>query len=83
MTDNKSLTLDGFVIVQPLSPWDEKHKAEIVPAMSHASFARTEVEAWSRFLGPDKAARDDRATIIQRWHDKGYRVKPARMEIWA
>lgn len=77
------MTLDGFVIVQPLSPWDEKHRAQIIPAMAFGSFGRTEVEAWSRFLGPDKATSTDRAIMIQRWHDKGYRVHKAKMEIFA
>jgi hypothetical protein len=77
------MTLDGFVIVQPLSPWDEEHRDQIIPERAFASFGRTEFEAWSRFLGPDKAWSDARPVLIQRWHDKGYRVHEAKMEIFA
>ena len=77
------LVIEGFVIVQPLSPWDEKHRDKIIPELSYSSFAPTELAAWCKHIGPAKAASDDRAMIIQRWHDQGYRVKQARMEIWA
>lgn len=71
----------GFVIVPPLSPWDEKNKALIWGDMAYPSFSPTEAGAWNRFIGQAHAASDDRETIIQRWHDKGYRMKSAKMEI--
>ena len=70
------MKLDGYVIVPPLNPWDSKeHWLEV----GHTSFGKTPYEAWYRFTGyPDDL---DRSTKIQRWFDKGYRVKQATLEI--
>lgn len=74
------MKLDGYVIVPPLSPWDEKHRDLIITQMSYQTFGMNAAEAWLRFTG---YAHNDinRPIKIQRWHDKGYRVKRAKLEI--
>ena len=72
----------GFVIVPPLSPWDGKNRAIIWGDMGYPSFSDSEVGAWNRFIGPAAAASEDRSVIVQRYHDRGYRLKPAAMEIY-
>lgn len=71
----------GFVIVPPLSPWDEKNKSLIWADMAYPTFSPNEAGAWNRFIGPAKAACDDREMVIQRFHDRGYRLKVAKLEI--
>ena len=76
------IVIEGFVIIPPLSPWDEKHKDEIIASMSHASFGKTPAEAWRRYVHPSQYENDaDLSIKIQRWHDRGYRVKTARIII--
>jgi hypothetical protein len=66
------MKLDGYVIVPPLN---KEHLLEV----GHRSFGRIPYEAWYRFTRyPDDL---DRTTKIQRWFDKGYRVKQATLEI--
>jgi len=71
----------GFVIVPPLSPWDAKNKALIWGDMAYPSFSPNEAGAWNRFIGPSHAASDDRSAIIQRFFDRGYRIRSAILEI--
>lgn len=74
------MKLDGFVIVPPLSAWDEKYKDKIWLDMAYHSFGKTESEAWNLYTGY-RSDDIDRSIKIQKWHDKGYRVKKARLEI--
>ena len=71
----------GFVIVPPLSPWDEKNKALIWADMAHGTFGATEREAWQRQVRDPGLSDGEMAMRIQRWHDRGYRIKSARIEI--
>jgi len=70
------MKLDGYVIVPPLNPWDKK---EHWLDFGYKTFATTPYEAWYRFTGYTDDL--DRSTKIQRWFDKGYRVKSATLEI--
>lgn len=76
-----TITVEGFVIVPPLSPWDEMHRNEIWGHMGPPGFGRTEAEAWRRHMGPRHDPPGEFARKVQHWHDNGYRVKRATMEI--
>ena len=77
------IEIEGFVIIPPLSKWDEKHKDEIIGSMCYFSFGKTPAEAWRRYIHPSQYENDSDLSIkIQRWHDMGYRVKKAKMEIY-
>lgn len=74
----KDIVIDGFVIVSPKSDfWDQD---EVIKHFEYKSFGTTEVGAWRRHIGPNHPAHE-LSTIIQRWHDKGYRVREAQMII--
>lgn len=75
-----SIGIDGFVIVPPLSPWDEKHRDSIWAHIPPSTFGRTEAEAWRRhhYRG---ATPQEFSQHVQYWFGRGYRVKRARMEI--
>lgn len=75
------MKLEGYVIVPPLSPWDQHHKEEIWLSMSYGSFGRTPVEAWKRSIHSSQHNVLDFSVIVQRWFDRGYRVKKATIEI--
>lgn len=82
-TDVKTYHLDGWVIVPPLSPWDIKHKDKIWLETSYGTFAQTAGEAWRKHCQTNLVHLDkgELSIRIQRWHDKGYRAKRARLEI--
>lgn len=64
----------GYVIVQPpVIPSDKFYP-------HYHSFADTEAYAWRYFIGPNVTDMD-LSTKIQFYHDRGYRVKRAVMEI--
>ena len=64
----------GYVIMQPPVIPGKK----FVPHLH--TFAETPAYAWRYHVGPN-VDNMDIPTYIQRWHDKGYRVKRAMMEI--
>jgi hypothetical protein len=70
--------IEGFVIVPPMSKITGFENSWMI---SHKSFDTTEVLAWRRHIGPGENYSRDFSTIVQRWHDMGYRVKKAKMEI--
>lgn len=74
------ITIEGFVIVPPLSPWDEEHRDKIWAYLGKPTFGSTEAEAWRRhhFKGGDAQAFSQH---VQYWFGRGYRVKPAQMQI--
>jgi hypothetical protein len=76
------IEIDGFVIVPPLSTWDEKRKDEIINSLSHCSFGITTVEAWKRLIHHSQYEYEDFSIIIQRWHNKGYRPVKAKLVIY-
>ena len=74
------MKVDGYVIVPPLNSWDEKNK-DAIWARGYPSFARTPVEAWHRHIHPDQTKDKGFSIVVQRFHDMGYRVKKATLEI--
>ena len=76
------IEIEGFVIVPPLSKWDEKHKDKIIASLSHCSFGTTTIEAWKRLIHPSNYEYEDFSIIVQRWHDKGWRPVKAKLEIY-
>lgn len=74
------MKMDGFVIVPPLNPWDEKNKDKIWLDMAYTTFEPKEAHAWNRFIGYAHGD-PDRSIKIQYWHDRGYRLKKATLEI--
>ena len=78
---SERIVVDGFVIVPPLSPWDEKHRDEIWSYFPPSTFGRTEAEAWRRHANFPHGDAGEFSRRVQHWHDNGYRVKRARMEI--
>lgn len=82
-----SYTLEGWVIVPPLSPWDVQHKDKIWPEMSYSSFGKTAAEAWRRHVRTsiDDSSLNETGEFsrrVQFWHDRGYRAKTAKLEIF-
>lgn len=74
------ITVKGYTVIQPLNPWDEKHRAEIVGHMSSSTFGRTPVEAWLRKTG--RAQHDmEQSRIVQSYVERGYRLAEATMVI--
>jgi hypothetical protein len=72
------MNIEGFVIVPPLNTWDEPEK--VIAAMSYMTFGLSKTEAWIKLTG--KTTDDpDFSIFVQRWHDKGYRLKEASMSI--
>lgn len=65
----------GYVIVQPkcIGTKDPFHP-------HYHTFASTPARSWRYHIGPN-VDKMDVSTYIQRWHDKGYRVKRVMMEI--
>ena len=74
---------NGFAIIPPVSPWDEKHKEAIQMDNARRTIGATEAEAWAihcRF-GLDNVPILEKSRRIQHWHDRGYRVVAVRIEI--
>lgn len=78
---SERITVEGFVIVPPISPWNEKHRDEIWGYLSPNTFGRTEAESWRRHVRHPHGDAGEFAQKVQHWLDQGYRVKRARMEI--
>ena len=76
-------TLEGFAIVGPVSPWDQKHADAIRLFNAKQTFAETAGEAWSRQIREDGAGFDpiERSRRVQHWHDSGYRLVKATLTI--
>jgi len=86
MTQNnrKVYHIDGWVIVPPISPWDVKHKDKIWTEIGYSTFGQTAGQAWRKHCQTNNVYLDsgELSIRIQRWHDRGYRLKQARMEIY-
>lgn len=83
MKNRKAITVEGYVIVGPISPWDEKYREQIIGDTAFQSFGKTPYETWMRFLGGWKPDfdRGDMSRRVQFYFDRGYRLKKAKMEI--
>jgi len=66
--------IKGFVIVPPDDRDPDRN-------LGYWTFAPTAGEAWYRKLGHE-VADIERPTRIQRWHDKGYRLREATLTIY-
>jgi len=78
------ITVEGFVIVGPISPWDEKHRGAIISDTAPLTFAKTEAMAWRRFLTISPTSSEhpgDFSRKVQFFHDRGYRVRKAKVLI--
>jgi len=75
--------LVGYAIVCPVSPWDEKHTAEIQLDHAKRTIGYTAGEAWSIHCrrGLDSIDAGELSRRIQHWHDRGYRVVRVALEI--
>lgn len=77
------IKVEGYVIVGPISPWDEKYREQIIGDTAFQSFAKSPYEAWMRHLGGYRADIDkmEQSRRIRFYFDRGYRLKKATMEI--
>ena len=74
------MNIDGFVIVPPLNPWDEKDRDNIIPRMSYKTFDLTATIAWSKHI-QCQPSDNDFSRKVQSWHDNGYRLREATLTI--
>lgn len=75
-TRKNEKAIDGYVIVPPHNPmltnmWE----------LGKNTFDDTKMGAWRRHIGPHVNEMDV-STVIQRWHDKGYRLRNAKLIIY-
>jgi hypothetical protein len=77
------IRVEGYVIVGPISSWDEKHREQIIADTAFQSFGKTPYETWLRHLGGWREGfdRGDMSRRVQFYFDRGYRLKKATMEI--
>lgn len=67
--------MEAYIIAQ--REWDD----ETALSMGLQTVGRTMQEAWSRHIqDPGKYSIGHRATLIQRWSDKGYGPRKVRIE---
>jgi hypothetical protein len=76
----KSYEISGYVVIPPLSPWEEKDRDKIIPEMSYRTFSTTGSGAWSIHTTTEIADFDFSKRVSQ-WFDLGYRLKKAKMII--
>ncbi|MBJ6722459.1 hypothetical protein I2750_19860 [Bacillus sp. PR5] len=76
----QELTIDGYVILPPLNPWDRRNSDLIYRDRAPGTFGETPMEAWRRCVGA-KTPLLDVSTKIQRLHDRGWRLTAARITV--
>ena len=74
------ISVNGYVVIQPLSPWDKPHRAEIIGHMSRGSFGLTPVEAWLCWTGATQHDMDQ-TMRVQRLVERGYYLAEATLTI--
>lgn len=74
------VNIDGFVIVPPLNPWDEKYRDIIIPRMSYHTFDLTATLAWAKHIQCQPSV-SDFSWKVQKWHDLGYRLRDATLTV--
>lgn len=72
---------EGFAIVPPVSPWDEKHRALIEADHARRTIGETPGEAWRIHCRAPVSDPGELSHRIQRWHDLGYRVRRVTLTI--
>lgn len=83
--DTSTATMEGYAIVGPVRPWDEKHRDSIELFNAKSTFAVTAGEAWSRQIRePNEGYPDplERSRRVQHWYNCGYRLVKARLTIF-
>jgi len=68
-------TIDGYVIIPPVSPWDKKEI--VIPHMAYNSFSITAKHAWLKHMG----TMEWDALKVNRWINAGYRLADATLTI--
>jgi len=80
-----SIEVQGYVIVPPSSPFRTLEENRLIVAdLSYSSFGKTVVEAWHRHMGApfgEERHVGEFSRKVQFWHDRGYRVREAKMII--
>ena len=80
MPTPSTIVVQGYVILQPLSPWDMKHAEAIWGDLSVYGFGKSAGEAWLRML-PTTGNKGEDAIRRQRMMEGGYRLARATMII--
>lgn len=75
------MKLEGFVITPPVSPGDDHNREYIESTLGYPTFGTTATEAWVRRIGYALPDPGEFSALVRRWHDRGYRLKKAIMEI--
>ncbi len=72
------MKIEGFVIVPPPNPMFDE--GQIKNGTVYTTFSPYEIEAWSRHIQKE-IGDPDFSILVQRWHDRGYRLKDATLTI--
>lgn len=75
-----TLTINGYVILPPLTQWDAPKKELIYRQQAPNTFAETPELAWRQIIR-SKSNLLDLPAKIQRLHDRGWRLASARIII--
>lgn len=77
------MAFEGYAIIPPVSPWDEKHKEAIQMDAARRTIGSTPGEAWSIHCrrGLDNIDAGEFSHRIQHWHDRGYRLARVSLSI--
>jgi hypothetical protein len=77
------MAFEGYAIIPPVSPWDEKHRQEIEMDLARRTIGATPGEAWAIQCrrGLDAIDSQEMSRRVQHWHDRGYRLTKVRLEI--
>lgn len=75
--------MNGYCIVGPVSPWDEKHRDAIEMDNAKRTFGATPGEAWAIQCrrGLDAIDSQEMTRRTQHWHDRGYRLRRATLTL--
>lgn len=77
------MATEFYCIVPPMSPWDEKHRAEIELDLARRTIGETAAESWRILVraGIDGIDHMEFSRRVQHWHDRGYRVRRIAVEL--
>lgn len=77
------MSWQGYAIVGPVSPWDEKHRDAIEMDGARRTIGATPGEAWSIQCrrGLDSIDHGEFSRRVQHWHDRGYRLRRVTIEL--
>jgi len=73
---------EGYAIVPPISPWDEKHREEIEMDTAIRTIEYNPGAAWRIHCERGKGTLEhgELSSRIQHWYDRGYRLRKVRVE---